>query len=471
MNRPRNPFSAGRWVVGKHFFGRQSLLKAIVHSNEACDWIIGQRRIGKTSLLRQLEWLLNRDSKDKFGLFWDIQGSFDANGLAESLIDAIEDSRDEFPEIWSSLELPELESQDCPVILKQLSRALSNADRGLFLLIDEAEEFMSVGQQDPMVLAKLRKFFQNSRQVHTILTSTPKLEQFHKAVAVQTSPLLHGFHARYLGPFNREEAHSLLASGIEAEEVRNDIFIKTGGHPFETQLLAKHVFENPDLESISQELEANPSLIQVLEVNFELLNLEEQDLLKDVFCGKSDRQAFCTNAESAMLAKLLQMGYLRNETGQDISVGSDFLSRWLGTKFDTVATFHPQHAADPILDDIHGSHFCRQIINVYKYFLETAQGGKVPKDSNLGHFRVSQFDGTIYPNKDAAEFTQCTPSLEAWQSALQSTVSLVEKLIDPKDSWPIFRLCEMARTGFSKYSETDFLDLMLLISEEASLEE
>jgi len=470
MNRARNPFSAGRWVVGKQFFGRQPLLKAIIQSNEACDWIIGQRRVGKTSLLRQLEWHLNKENDDKFGLFWDIQGSFDANGLTESLIDAMEDSRDEFPEVWSSLSLVDYESQDCHVILKQISRALSGIGRVLFLLIDEAEEFMSVGQQDPMVLAKLRKFFQNGRQVHTILTSTPKLEQFHRTVSVHTSPLLHGFHARYLGPFDRLETHSLLTSGIESEEVREEIYLKTGGNPFEAQLVAKHFFEVPDLTSICQELEANPSLIQVLEVNFELLNPEEQDLLKDVFCGKSDRQSFESNSETAILAKLLQMGYLRISDRQEITVGSDFLSRWLGTKFDTVSTFHPQHEADPFLNKSHSSLFCRQIISVYKYFLETAQAGKIPKNNDPSHFRVSQFDNTIYPNKDNPQFSKCPDDLEAWQTAIRCTVSLIEKMVDPKDSWPIFRLCEMSASDFTKHSETDFLDLMLLIGEEASLD-
>ena len=457
-------------MVGNHFFGRQSILKAVLYSNEACDWIIGQRRVGKTSLLRQLEWVLNQEDKGKFGLFWDIQGSFDASGLAESLIDAIEDSRDEYPAIWSSLELNDFESQDCPVILKQLSRALSNSGRALHLLIDEAEEFMSVGQEDPMVLAKLRKFFQNSRQVHTVLTSTPKLEQFHKAVSVQTSPLLHGFHARYLGPFSQNEADTLLASGIESQDIRQKIFSKSGGHPFETQLLAKHYFETSNFEGICLELEANPSLIQVLEVNFELLNPEEQDLLKDVFCGKSERSAFDTHAEAATLAKLLQMGYLRKGNDQEITVGSHFLYRWLGTKFDTVPTFHPQHAEDPILSEVHSQIFCSQIVNVYKYFLETAQTGRAPKAGITSYFRVSQFDNTIYPNKDNPDFIDCPQDYEAWQTAIQGTVKLTESLVDPKTSWPIFRLCEMATTDFAKHSETDFLDLMLLISEEASLD-
>ena len=53
----RNPYVAGYWVSGDHFYGRERLIDELLHGFERCFWIIGNRRIGKTSLLKQLEHL------------------------------------------------------------------------------------------------------------------------------------------------------------------------------------------------------------------------------------------------------------------------------------------------------------------------------------------------------------------------------------------------------------------------------
>lgn len=468
MIKGRNPFSAGRWVVGEAFFGRNELIEKINQSTELCDWVIGQRRVGKTSLLRQIEWLSNRPDTNKFALFWDIQGSFNAEGLTESLLDAIDDSMDQYPELWEQINLKNWEDLPCPNLLKQLSRAVCQKGKTFVLLIDEAEEFMSIGQENPAVLGKLRKFFQNPRLVHTIISSTPKLEQFHKTISVETSPLLHGFHARYLGMFTKTETHELLSCGFEESSICDEIFLKTGGNPFESQLMAKHLFEHCDLKVVSTELERNPSLIQVLEVNFDLLIDEEQDILKDVYCGKSSKAFFTTSLENAIISKLVQMGYLTEENDQ-LRISSHFLGQWLGTKFDSIPAFHTHHRSDPILDSEHQKILCKNIVNIYKFFLETTQSGKVPEEVNPTLFRVSELDQSVYPNQDFDSFRSNSEPNEPWKTAISLTVSLVSQITNPEDSWAIYRFCQMASKMESHYSETDLLDLMLLIAEEASL--
>lgn len=469
MNKGRNPFSAGRWVVGDSFFGRGELIQKVLDSNEACGWIIGQRRVGKTSILRQMEWLLNHQESERFGLFWDIQGSFNAEGLQESLMDAIDDSMDEFPDMWEGLDIDLSADRPCHMILKQLARSTSNKGRKLVILIDEAEEFMSIGQENPKILSKLRKIFQNSRLIHTVISSTPKLEQFHKTISMETSPLLHGFHARYLGHFSEQETMKLLKRGIPDDRVCHQIFEKTAGHPYETQLLAKHFFENPNFESICIELEANPSLVQVLEVNFELLNEAEQDILKDVFCGQTDKRFYDSSKKTAVISKLQQMGYLRSDALDILAIGSHFLSKWLGTKFDAEPTFHSQNDFDPVLSTEHSQVLCSQIVTVYKFFLETLQEGLIPSAIGPHLFRISNFDKNIYPNREQLNLVPSEISGDPWQVAIKTTATLLQNMLDPEDSWPLFRFCEMAESNLKSYSETDFLDLMLLISEEAAL--
>ena len=468
MNTKRNPFSAGRWVTGPSFFGRKEFIESLLNSNESCDWVIGKRRVGKTSLLRQLEMLVNQRRADRFALFWDIEGSYDANGLRDSLIDAIEDSQDEYEEKWENSEFELDEGKPCANILKSLLRAFSRKNCRLVLLIDEAEEFITIGKQDPTSLGKLRKIFHNPQGMHTIISSTPRLEQIHKTIESETSPFLHGFHASYLGNLERNACDALLTSGIEAAGLREQIMEKTDRNPFETQLLAKHFFENRDLDEVVLHLEANPSLSQVIEVNFDLLTPEEQDLLKDIFCGKTHVMDFTGPTEQVIISKLLQMGYLEKADPDKLRIGSYFQNQWLKTKLSSSPSFHAQHQSDPYLSKDLCGLLPQNTLNIYKFFLEIADEGKKLKSFDQG-FKVSTIDKNVYPDRTKIELIALEVSLPAWQTAVSETVSLMKYFLDEITQWSLFRLIQMADEGPNRHTEADFLDLMMLITEEAQL--
>jgi hypothetical protein len=472
MTLKKNPFSAGRWVTGTNFVGRTQLIENLIHSNEACDWVVGKRRVGKTSLLRQLEFLQNENIEGwhRFGLFWDIQGSYDADGLRDSLVDAIEDSQDEYPDIWDDLnfDIDEYAELACAQLLKKLMRILNKADLKLVLLIDEAEEFMNIGKQSPVLLGKLRKFFHSTGSVHTIMCSTPRLEQFHKTIETDTSPFLHGFHACYLGHLTREESSTLTSKAIEDPGVQSQIFDLTKGDPYMLQLVAKHFFEHPDLEEITRQLEANPSLIQVIEVNFDLLSEDEQDILKDVFSGKTHWDQYETAGERVTLSKLLQMGFLDQDDQESFSINSHFQNQWLSVKLDASPTFHAQHQNDPILCELNHHLICKQLLTFYKFFLELAQKGQ-KLISCEGCFRISQIDQSIYPDKAMLRTETLTSEEDPWIVAVEETGYLLKLYQDPKAFWALFRFFQMIEQGAKKYKETDFLDIMMQISEEATL--
>ena len=89
----RNPFIAGSWVRGENFFGRQSLLREILEGDRDAVWVVGARRLGKTSLMKELEYRVHQSSQSPWApLYWDLEGSADARGLADSLLGSIEDS-------------------------------------------------------------------------------------------------------------------------------------------------------------------------------------------------------------------------------------------------------------------------------------------------------------------------------------------------------------------------------------------
>jgi len=89
----RNPFIAGSWVRGENFFGRADILRDILEGESDSIWVAGARRLGKTSLLKQLEYRVQQSAQTPFvPLYWDLQGSADARGLADGLLGSVEDS-------------------------------------------------------------------------------------------------------------------------------------------------------------------------------------------------------------------------------------------------------------------------------------------------------------------------------------------------------------------------------------------
>ena len=79
----RNPFIAGSWVRAQNFFGRTGMLREVLEGERDSVWVVGARRLGKTSLLKELEYRVQQSAQTPFvPLYWDLQGSADARGLA-----------------------------------------------------------------------------------------------------------------------------------------------------------------------------------------------------------------------------------------------------------------------------------------------------------------------------------------------------------------------------------------------------
>jgi hypothetical protein len=334
-NPPRNPFIAGSWVRGDDFFGRADTIREALEGERHSLWILGGRRLGKTSLLKELEYRVQRSRETPFvALYWDLQGSGDARGLAETLLSSIEDS--EAFRRATDVEVEDLESLPVADMLATLVRRTLRSGWRLLLLVDEAEELLVVGRSDPGVLARLRRIMSRGPDVRTVITATRLLARIDEEAPMPTSPFLQGFiPPTFLTPLAPEEGRTLLTRGGFSPADVELAIQRTACHPFLLQLLASRLFESRDLAATLDQLAADEMIANYFAVDFATLAEGERALLSEVA-----REGQRTRPELARalgrpeddldgpLHGLAMLGYLVRE-GPGYRLGNWFFERWL----------------------------------------------------------------------------------------------------------------------------------------------
>lgn len=332
---PRNPFIAGSWVRGEDFFGRAGLIREALEGDRHSLWVLGGRRLGKTSLLKELEHRVQRSRETPFvALYWDLQGSGDARGLAETLLSSVEDS-EAFCRA-ADLGVEDLESMPVAEMLATLVRRTVRSGWRLLLLVDEAEELLVVGRTDPAVLARLRRVISRGPDVRAVVTATRLLARIDEDVPLPTSPFLQGFIPPvYLTPLAPDEGRTLLARGGFSPGDVEVVLERTAAHPFLLQLLASRLFESRDLAATLEQLAADEMIANYFAVDFTTLAEGERALLSEVA-----REGRRTRAElaralgrgeddvEALLYGLTMLGYLARE-GDGWRLGNWLFERWL----------------------------------------------------------------------------------------------------------------------------------------------
>jgi hypothetical protein len=335
MSAMRNPFIAGSWVRGDNFFGRTDLLREVLDSERDSQWVIGARRLGKTSFLKELEFRVQQSRDTPFvALYWDLQGSADARGLADGLLGSVEDS--EAFRRATDVAAEDLEGLAVGDMLTTAVRRIVRSGWRLLLLVDEAEEFLTVARTDPAVLPRLRRIFQKGPEVRTVFTSTRRLARIDERTDFATSPFLQGFiPPLYLCPLEDAEARALLARGSFSEDESRRIRERTGNHPFLLQLVASRLFESHDLSATLEHVAADEMVANFFSVDFQTLEEHERALLEEVAReGGLTRRALAqalSRSEEALepqLFGLVRMGYLSESDGT-LRLGNWFFERWL----------------------------------------------------------------------------------------------------------------------------------------------
>jgi hypothetical protein len=334
----RNPFIVGSFVRGENFFGRHGLLSGILDGERQSLWVLGGRRLGKTSLLRELEHRVQKSRETAFvALYWDLQGSGDARGLAETLLSSVEDS-ETFTRA-TDLSVEDLESLPIAEMLAAIVRRTVRSGWRLLLLVDEAEELIVVGRADPSVLARLRRVLSRGSDVRTVVTGTRLLAKVDEEARLPTSPFLQGFSPPvYLTPLAPDEGRALLARGSFAAEDVELMLARTSCHPFLLQLFASRLFESRDIGSTLEQLAADEMIANYFAVDFGTLEEGERALLSHVAregsCGRSELARALGRSEELLEAPLYglsMLGYLTRD-GEGYRLGSWLFERWLRRK-------------------------------------------------------------------------------------------------------------------------------------------
>jgi len=331
----RNPFIAGSWVRGENFFGRAGILAEILEGDRDSLWVVGARRMGKTSLLKQLEYRVQQSTQTPFlPIYWDIQGGGDARGLADHLLESVEDS--EAFRRATDFGAEDLEGLSVTDMLTTLVRRTVRSGWRLLLLVDEAEEFLSVARAEPAALPRLRRVFQKGPEVRTVFISSKRLAKVDERTDFATSPFLQGFiPPLYLTPFADGEARALLARGQFREDEMTTIIERTASHPFLLQLIASRLFESRDLGGTLDQVAVDEMVANFFSVDFQTLETEERAILDAVARdggrtrGELARSlGLSEEALEADLFSLEMLGYLAQD-GDAYRVGNWFFERWL----------------------------------------------------------------------------------------------------------------------------------------------
>lgn len=347
-----SPYVVGRWVRGDEHYDRQSLIEMLLTIQDTAIWVVGTRRMGKTSLLRQIEWVTAQPGSHFAPLFWDVQGGATPQELTQELCWALEQDAARFR--TATLDVHALCGEaDAATILRKLSRAVQQEGRQLLLLVDEAEGFVRVSEQDANWLARLRKVLQEGN-LRTIMASTRQLTQLtERSAAWVTSPFLFGFRMVVLWPLKREGATALVRQLQSAWRVEVDdalleqILDACHYHPYLIQMLCARLYtEDADgrryLRAIQDEdLAVDHMAAGYFGFDYQRLSELEQRLLRTIASGGEATEAELaavvapiTEARlAAALRSLHELGLLRR-TPSGWRVGSEFLRRWLATNVD-----------------------------------------------------------------------------------------------------------------------------------------
>ncbi|KAA0226691.1 serine/threonine protein kinase [candidate division KSB1 bacterium] len=320
-----NPFVIGQWVRGEKFFGREDLMAELLEGSRSAVWVAGLRRMGKTSLLREIERRVLQNAQSPYlPVYWDMEGASDDATLRESLLAALDETSGRFAAEtdWEKTRTPEL--------LRKIQQAARLQQKTLLLLCDEVEALLAVAQDDPHVLARLRRVMQGSERMRCLITATRRLTRLETLAATETSPFLHGFTPPlYLPPLRENECQALLRQGGFSEPLQAELYRRSGGHPFLIQVLAKRMLEFDDLEAAFSSMQHDDALLNFFRVDYQTLQPVEQALLRR--CAQSDLASSETTTNTVSrtaLQTLRALGLLLVQDGKP-HLRSPLLKTWL----------------------------------------------------------------------------------------------------------------------------------------------
>lgn len=415
----RNPYITGRWVRGTDFYGRRTLIDTILYGPDNSLWVMGLRRSGKTSLLRQVELLSEKG--DYLPLFWDLQGCESPEDFALSLYEGVEEAEERFQRYGKDEEIARWEDLNLFELLKELSHFCKGHNLKLLLLIDEAEALNRLARKNPRVLERLRRTFQRSPLIRTVLVSGKRLSALGELCrGWETSPFLHGFTLYYLDNFSPDETADLVhqrqrVTPVQApSEVVMTIYQLTRGHPYLVQLLCAQLFTDGCLRPLTEaDLSAvDAQMVDLLSNDFDALSHEERRIIRAVL----EEGTLPSDMPSALLYGLIRLGILRRSDG-GYAIGNEFFARWLREHADWEAksevsadgtlAMYTQSQLEPVLRAVRENRLAlgemERALDAIRRLLRAWQREGVPLSPGAKHTLEKMAKALEKPARDAME--------------------------------------------------------------------
>jgi hypothetical protein len=323
-----NPYIVGVPVTGTDFYGRQIILDKIWNQRTPVVHLLGLRRIGKTSVLKQMA------ATTKTAIYLDLQCVGSWVEFAEVLQDEIAANQSHFP--W--LPVAEVLGQEMDVfrLLKLLDRRFHEAGDHLWLLLDEAEILIELGQADLTALRKFQSAFRHLKAVQLVFASAKRFTELNELTAQPGygSPFLNEFPPPiYLGGLDDDDAQALIRQSNEppaldlSDNLVRAIGQHTNNHPYLIQWVCYHLWEQNTAPTHwrlgDHTFKASPDLQQILKTDFDYLSAPERQVIQAVLTHQPPAEAY-----HPYIQGLTNLGYLcQTDAGYDI--GNDFFKNWL----------------------------------------------------------------------------------------------------------------------------------------------
>lgn len=253
----RNPYIVGDPVMGQDFYGREAIIETICGRRDRAVHLMGMRRIGKTSFLRQLESQLP-------GIFLDFQAAVGRTDLTRQVQRGLRRLSQRLP--WLP---PPNEGRDAFELLEDADEQAEAEAASLWLLCDEAEGLIDLGEQDPEALKLLRGVIWVGRAIRAVLASAKNLVKLDDLCREwHTSPFLSNFPPPlYLGGLTDEAADALIIQSQSespvkaAQELCAEIRRLTNNHPYLIQWLCYRLWQTNNTLRLSRPRTWNPTNI------------------------------------------------------------------------------------------------------------------------------------------------------------------------------------------------------------------
>jgi len=322
-------------VSGEAFVGRKDLLEELLEGASR-HLLIGTPRIGKTSILKQVQYLADQRHQPAFYL--SLEGVVNSKELQTSVYRHLR--REKFK--WFDFERlgfdpRSFERDDFFDALFDLDEKLDG--QPLFLLFDEAQVLVEIGQQAPAFLQKWRGALASFRSLKTIFAAFPRILLVDE-LSSETSPFTSGLPIEYLSVFTASEAEEFVRRpGIKIQSAQMaEILECTGRHPFFLQILCGALYSNGTLAKLTPEKFCaaynSVPLHGILLHAFNTLSDEEKAVMqavhqKDTASLRMLRSEFPTlRSLESILDRCVSYGYLKKVNG-GYKIINAFWSKWL----------------------------------------------------------------------------------------------------------------------------------------------